>query len=285
MTLTPSDIVAKTGELPTLPHVATKVMELVGDPATSAKDIQDVIITDQGMTGQILKIANSAMFGMKREVKTLTHAIMLLGFTSIRSIVLAAASKKIYAGRGGAPGFKEKLIWENSIGSALIARGVAEQFSDLDKEEAFIGGLMHNLGKTIFNAKMPDAYGEVMAEAYNSKEPIEELERKRFGFDHAELGSYLLQQWNLSDSLASAVRWYLAPEQASVETRRLAAVVGISAHFCLDLGLGVATPVPLDEQNLGALPQILSLDEARLAKWREIIHRKMEQDSAMIKGF
>ncbi len=285
MTLTPSDIVAKTGDLPTLPHVATKVMQLVSDQSTSAKDLQEVIITDQGMTGQILKIANSAMFGMKREVRTLTHAIMLLGFTTIRSIVLAAASKKMYTGRGGAPGFKEKLIFENSIGSALIARGIAEQFSGLDKEEAFIGGLMHNLGRTVFNAKVPEAYGELIVESYNEGLPIYQLERRRFGFDHAELGYYVLQQWNLSESLTLAVRHCLNPEKAPGDHARLAAVVGLGSMFCLDLGLGVSKPVPLAEQDLGAAVEILALTEERLESWRQIIQVKIEKDAAMIKGF
>lgn len=284
MPLTPSEIVAKTGDLPTLPHVATKVMRLVGDPETSAKDLQEAIITDQGMTGQILKIANSAMFGMKREVKTLTHAIMLLGFETIRSIVVAAATKNMYT-KKTSTGFKEKLIWENSIGSALIARGLAEQFSSMDKEEAFIGGLMHNIGKTILNTKLPDAYSNVMVTAYNEDRPVYELEREQLGFDHAELGYCILKQWNLSDALASAVRYYLEPLKAPPEYRPLTAVISLADHFCLDLGLGVGKPTPLEEQNLEAERTILKLDDARLSRWREIIQEKIAADSPMIASF
>lgn len=284
MALSPSEIVSKTGDLPTLPHVATKVMRLVGDPTTSAKDLQEAIITDQGMTGQILKIANSAMFGMKREVKTLTHAIMLLGFDTIRSIVVAAASKNMYTGKSST-GFKEKLIWENSIGSALIARGIAEQFADMDKEEAFIGGLMHNIGKTVLNTKLPDEYSQVMATAYNENQPIHIVERDQLGFDHAELGYCVVKQWNLSDSLAMSVRHYLEPLKAPEEFRGITAVVSMGERFCLDLGLGVAQPVPLEEQNLEAEMKILKLNDERLAKWREIIHARIEKDSPMIKGF
>lgn len=284
MALTPNEIVAKTGDLPTLPHVATKVMRLVGDPETSAKDLQEAIITDQGMTGQILKISNSAMFGMKREVRTLTHAIMLLGFDTIRSIVVAAATKNMYT-KKSSTGFKEKLIWENSIGSALIARGVAEQFRDMDKEEAFIGGLMHNIGKTILNTKMPDEYNEVMVTAYNENRPIDELEREMLGFDHAELGYCILKQWNLSESLATAVRHYLAPDSAPAEYQALTAVISMADRFCLDMGLGVSKPTPMEEQNIEAEKAILKLDDARLERWREIIRDKMDKDSSMISSF
>lgn len=284
MSLSPNEIVAKTGDLPTLPHVATKVMRLVGDPETSAKDLQEAIITDQGMTGQILKIANSAMFGMKREVRTLTHAIMLLGFDTIRSIVVAAATKNMYTNKS-ATGFKEKLIWENSIGSALIARGIAEQFPNMDKEEAFIGGLMHNIGKTILNAKMPEEYSNVMATAYNEGLPIEVLERKDLGFDHAELGYCILKQWNLSDSLAHSVRHYLEPAKAPEEYRSLTAVVSMGDRFCLDLGLGVAKSVALEDQDIDAERSILNLTDAKLERWREILSSKIEKDNAMISSF
>ena len=284
MPLTPSEIVAKTGDLPTLPHVATKVMRLVGDPGTSAKDMQEAIITDQGKTGQILKISNSAMFGMKREVRTLTHAIMLLGFDTIRSIVVASATKNMYT-KKSSTGFKEKLIWENSIGSALIARGLAEQFRDMDKEEAFIGGLMHNIGKTILNTKMSDEYNNVMIKAYNEGRPMDELEREMLGFDHAELGYCILKQWNLSESLALAVRHYLDPLSAPKEYQALTAVISMADRFCLDLGLGVSKPIPFEEQNIEAHRAILKIDDARLARWREIIAEKMASDSSMISSF
>lgn len=284
MSLSPNDIVTKTGALPTLPHVATKVMKLAADPATSAKDMQEAIITDQGMTARILKIANSAMFGMKREVKTLTHAIMLLGFDSIRSIVIAAATRGMFKGRASS-GFKEKLIWERSIGSALIARGIAEQLSGMDKEEAFIGGLMHNVGKTVFNTKLADQYGQVMAKAYNENIPIHLVEREVIGFDHAELGYCIIKQWNLSEALANAIRWYLEPNRASDDDRALAAVVSLAVHFCMDLGLGSSKPIPLEEQDLTSEMQILGLTDERLAKWREVVRIKIENDSAMIQSF
>jgi len=283
MGLSPQEIVAKTGELPTLPHVATKVMRLVGDPGTSAKDVQGAIITDQGMTGQILKISNSAMFGMKREVRTLTHAIMLLGFDTIRSIVVASASKKLYAGKGGT-GFKEKLIWENSIGSALIARGISEQFSNMDKEEAFIGGLMHNMGKTVLNTKLAESYSRIMAASYNEGTPIYILERKELGFDHAELGYCLIKQWNLSESLANAVRHYLEPEKAPPEHRRLTAAISLGTMFCADMGLGVSQPIPLEEQRIEPIKDILALTDDRLDLWRKVVAKNLEKDADMIKG-
>jgi HD-like signal output (HDOD) protein len=284
MTLKPTEIVARTGELPSLPHVATKVMKLVGEPDTSAKELQEAIITDQGMTAQILKIANSAMFGLRREVRTLTHAIMLLGFGTIRSIVMASATKGLFKSRR-TTGLKEKLIWEKSIGAALIARGIAEQFNDIDKEEAFIGGLMHNIGKTIFNNKFSDDYNQVMAQAYNEGCEIEIFERKQFGFDHAELGYCMLQQWNLSESLCLSVRHYLDPLDSPEKSQKPTAVISLAVKFCADLGLGVSEALPIAEQDTEAIQKILGLNPERLEKWHQILDKRMEKDRDMIQSF
>ena len=196
---------------------------------------------------------------------------------------VAAASKKVYA-KKGSTSFMEKLIWENSIGSALIARGIAEQFADLDKEEAFIGGLMHNLGKTVLNAKLPEEYRDIMARSYNEGTPIQVVEKDVLGFDHAELGYCILKQWNLSESLANSVKFYLDPTQAPPSFRRATATICLSTMFCLDMGLGVSKPVALEEQNLDQMKSILQLTDERLAIWKKVVSAKMEKDSAMIKG-
>ncbi len=95
MPITPQELIANLGDLPPLPQVAAQVLRLAADPDSSADDMQRVIATDQALTAQILKIANSAMFGMMREVKTLTQAIMTLGFSTIKSVVIASSAKNL----------------------------------------------------------------------------------------------------------------------------------------------------------------------------------------------
>ena len=117
-----NDIVMQTRDLPAMPQVATKVLELSSDTNTSAQQLQQIISDDQAMTARILKIANSAMYSCSRKVKTLTEAIVMLGFNSIRSLVVTSAARNLYNTSRATTGLKERLLWEHSVGSAFACR-------------------------------------------------------------------------------------------------------------------------------------------------------------------
>src|SRR5664279_4892583 len=120
MPITPQELIANLGDLPPLPQVASQVLRVSADPDADAEDLRKVISMDQALTSQILKISNSAMFGMMREVRTLTQAIMTLGFSTIKSVVIASSAKNLYS-RGNA-GLQERLLWEHALTAALAGR-------------------------------------------------------------------------------------------------------------------------------------------------------------------
>ena len=128
MPISPQELIQNLGELPPLPQVAAQVLRLVADPDSTTEDLQKVISTDQALTSQILKIANSAMFGMMREVRTVTQAIMTLGFSTIKSVVIAASAKNLYA--RGSVGLQERLLWEHALVTSLAGRGFGAGFHD-----------------------------------------------------------------------------------------------------------------------------------------------------------
>ena len=120
MPITPQELIANLGDLPPLPQVAAQVLRIAADPDASTDELQKVIGTDQALTAQILKIANSAMFGMMREVTTLTQAIMTLGFSTIKSVVIASSAKNLY--NRGSSGLQERLMWEHALVTGLAGQ-------------------------------------------------------------------------------------------------------------------------------------------------------------------
>lgn len=276
MSISIEQITAKTGDLPPMPEVAMKVLKLLRNPNTTARTLQDTISADQGMTLQILKIANSALYGLKREVKTLSHAIMILGFNSIRSIVLASATKNLHSGKS--MGLKEKLLWEKSIGCAFISRIIASKNSDFDKEEAFIGGLMHNMGQTVFNTRFPDEYDSIIQQHYMEGIPVEMLEKQKFGFSHNELGSAITAKWNLSENITQIILYYLTPAMAPGEFQTLTALINLAHNLCLDLGVGVREPQPLNPTFLRSPLEILGIDMERFEHWKKSLVNMLEEN-------
>lgn len=274
------EITAKTGNLPAMPEVALKVLRLIGDPNTNARTLQDTISADQGMTLQILKIANSALYGLKREVKTLSHAILILGFNSIRSIVLASATKNLH--KGHATGLKEKLLWDKSIGCALIARFFAGNVAGLDREEAFIGGLMHNMGQTVLNARFADKYTNIIQEHYSDGTPIAMLEKRQFGFSHNELGYAITQKWNLSESITQVILFYLSPAMAPEAYQKTASLVNLSCQFCDELGVGVREPIPIPLNSLRSPLEILGISFDLFDSWKLEIQDMLDSNPSAL---
>ena len=182
-------IIRSTRDLPAMPHVAGKVLELSGDPDTSAQQLQKVISDDQAMTARILKIANSAMYACSRKIKTLTEAIVMLGFNSIRSLVVTNAARNLYMTGSQRMGLKERLLWEHSIGTAFGCRLLVQERYPHLAEEAFLAGLMHDIGKLVLNLHASEQFDEIVQIVYNENRNFAETEAEVFGYDHAAVGA------------------------------------------------------------------------------------------------
>ncbi len=279
MPISPQELIQNLGELPPLPQVAAQVLRLVADPDSTTEDLQKVISTDQALTSQILKIANSAMFGMMREVRTVTQAIMTLGFSTIKSVVIAASAKNLYA--RGSVGLQERLLWEHALVTSLAGRGFARTLRYPRAEEAFVGGLLHDIGKSVMGIKLPDRYGTLVRQVYNGEGDTRQLELDTFGFDHCMVGEALLRSWNLADSLEAAVRWHHDPHLAPEAHQPLTALVALGNQLALAQGKGFGKEGSLDTPAAQAR-EILGLDDARFQEYSETVLELLERDKGMI---
>jgi putative nucleotidyltransferase with HDIG domain len=282
MPITPQELIANLGDLPPLPQVAAQVLQLASDPDSTTDDLQRVVATDQALAAQTLKIANSAMFGMVREVKTLTQAIMTLGFSTIKSIVIASSARNLYK-RGGT-GLQERLLWEHALVTALAARGYAKGFRSNRIEEAFLGGLLHDIGKSVMSLKFPERFGAMVRSVYNESADEVEAELDQFGFDHAMVGEALLVSWNLAQGLANTVRWHHHPALAPEDDRILAALVALGNQLALERGAGVGRPESLQGATDQAM-RVLDLSPETLAEHRLAVVEALEADKNLIRDF
>jgi putative nucleotidyltransferase with HDIG domain len=282
MPITPQELIANLGDLPPLPQVASQVLRVSADPDSNAEDLRKIIAMDQALTSQILKISNSAMFGMVREVTTLTQAIMTLGFSTIKSVVIASSAKNLY--HRGTVGLQERLIWEHALVSAIASRAFAKSLRFPRLEEAFIGGLLHDIGKSVLGLKFPERYGALLRSVYNENGVCLDLELDTFGFDHAMVGEALLDRWNLAPNLQDAVRWHHDPSHAEEAHRDLAAIVALANHLALEEKVGLGDPHHLESASQQAMA-ILKLSPEALVGVKEGVRTSIEQDKTMIAEF
>lgn len=270
------NIVMTTRDLPAMPQVAAKVLELSSDPSTSARQLQQVIADDQAMTGRILKIANSAMYSCSRKVKTLTDAIVMLGFNSIRSLVVTSAARNLYNTRKSRTGLKERLLWEHSIGCAIACRLLVAQRLPALAEEAFLAGLMHDIGKLVLNLRVPDKFDEVVQAVYNENRSFHTTETELLGFDHTQVGALLVNKWKLSPLLEEAILNHHNPEAMTAESPLLL-YLDLGNKMCKKMGIGFIDDPELDILECPA-NRILGLQRAAFEEAAAVLQETLENE-------
>ena len=264
-------------DLPTIPVVAIKVMQLIESENATAEELAKVVASDPAVAARVLKISNSSFYGCQRQIQTLSGAIVVLGFSTLRSLVVAASVKQVYKPYG----LTEKMLWEHSFAAGLAARIIASQTRAANEEEAFLAGLFHDIGKIIMNTLDRVKFQEVMQHCYNEGISFGEAERSIYPFSHAEVGAYVIKKWNLPEVLTTAIlqhhKMEFTPEDAP-SVVSLTAVASLADLFCLKLGIGSRTP--LDELDLaGSKPGLmLKLSEARADEILESFRVAFDKD-------
>ncbi len=262
-------VAAATRDLPPLPAVAQRVMQLVASPHGSAADLERVILRDSALTARVLKIANSALYGARGAVTTPSRAVVILGMKTLQSLVVAASTEAMLRTRS----FKDKLLSDHSLAVALVSRWLARRQGYSGCEEAFVAGLLHDIGKVVLDLNLPDRYQQVLQMVYNEGATFLQAETRLIGFDHAEVGAIVVGKWNLAADLQEAVRLHHDPELARQDPA-LCALVSLANAICVRLGVG---PERFPELDLKSLPcwQLLQLRDAELPDILEEIQEQL----------
>jgi putative nucleotidyltransferase with HDIG domain len=273
-------IISVTGNLPPVPHVAAKMMDLVGEENTSVRDLQKVISADPALTARILKMANSVFYSFDQKVSTLSHALVILGFRTVQSMGIAASSRTLFMKKGTQFGLKERLLWEHSIGVAMGCRQLSRLAGYPHEETAFVAGLLHDIGKAILNQVVPKKYAQIVEQVYNDGRTTAEIEREVLGFDHTHVGALIAQKWNFSWEMVETIAYHHSPE-AETSGSALSAILAISNDICKRMGVGienVGDGTPLSETWAA---KALSLNESACTQVAEVLRVMLEEEKKL----
>ena len=266
-------------DLPTIPVVATKVMQLIESENATAEELAKVVASDPAVAARVLKISNSSFYGCQRQIQTLSHAIVVLGFSTLKSLVVAASVKQVYQPYG----LIEKMLWEHSFGAGLASRMIAKETRLVSEEEAFLGGLFHDIGKIIMNTMNSDQFRDVIQRCYNDGLTFEEAERQVYSYTHSEVGGLVIKKWNFPTMLMHAVLNHHSFDFAENEDPyqiNLTCVVGLANMFCHKVGIGIREPESELDLSQSVPAQRLGLDEQRMAALLERFIEAYEKDKS-----
>ncbi|MCA9733825.1 HDOD domain-containing protein, partial [candidate division KSB1 bacterium] len=197
-------MVETTRDIPAMPQIWIKIREMTQHLNISATMIANEILKDQGMTSRILKAANSATYaGYNQKIATVTNAIVLLGFNEVRNIIVGLAVFNMLEKLKSNKRFNFKEFWLHSLATGVAARMLAEHVQYKNIEEAFVAGLLHDVGKLVVSQLMPKEYDEVMLRIENGMDDLS-AENEVFHADHQVIGQWLAERWHLPDVLIRA---------------------------------------------------------------------------------
>jgi len=231
------DLVRQVRDLPALPTSVTRVMQLTNDPKAGLSDVAHALAADQGLAARVLKLANSAYYGSSRRIGTVSEAVVILGMRTTRNLTLATSCQDMLEREVSGYFLPRGALWRHSLACAAAAQNLARRAHFRGTEEAFVAGLLHDIGKVIMSAYLKAEFAQVLTRVAKGEMTFSDAEREALGFDHAEVGARLLERWNLPGALVTAVRYHHVPSQTPESP--LAALVHIADTICLTLGIGL----------------------------------------------
>jgi putative nucleotidyltransferase with HDIG domain len=259
--------------LPTLPVVTMKILQMSEDPNISLASVGEIVEKDPVIATRLLKLVNSPFYGVRREVTSIHQTLLILGFSSVKNLVLSSSVTDLFVSSDNAKGVNRRELWKHSIATAIAARTIAKRRRLADPEVAFTSGLIHDVGKVVIDSHFHEESEGIIQEMELTGEPMYVVESALLGVSHAEVGSYLAGRWNLPDILRSAVGFHHNPTEDS-DGQSIASLIAVADKMARELGVGGgggADPV-IEEDVLSLCKLDLSLYEAIRDELNEEIH-------------
>jgi HD-like signal output (HDOD) protein/GGDEF domain-containing protein len=298
------NLAAKAQRLCSLPSVAMRVLELTNNPQVDTRALKECIENDPALTCKILRVVNSSLFGLSSEVLDLNQALALLGSKPLKLLVLGfSLPADLFAGMSG-----EMLgrYWRRTLTKAVAARELSETLAKLSGDEAFIAGLLQDLGMLVCLQEMGDPFVRFLEKVTAAGRDVLAMETEALGFDHTRLTSRLLAQWGLPEALVSAVCWQPHDQPLPGPASPLAQVLQLAELLCrlvvdghsaalvdlLELGrrycglsdLQLEQLVARLEERVGALADVLSLNLPAGLNYQDVLAQAQGQLAEVAAG-
>src|SRR5688572_20931859 len=227
----------------TLPEITLKIIELVEDPSSTAQDLHKVIANDPALCSRILKVVNSAFYGLPRQIGSINRAIVLLGLNAVKNIAIAASLTKLFRGGDLCPRFSARDLWTHSMATAAASKLICDQLRLGLPDEAFLAGLIHDIGIMVemqaTREKLLQVFDKMKFDAAGVPQTnMRDIEKQAIGADHCAFGAALCETWKFPKSFAHVAGGHHDPLNLPSGNRMLAAVVHVADRMAAECKYG-----------------------------------------------
>jgi len=244
--------------MPSLSTTMQKVLEVCNNPQTSPNDLNRVISLDPVLTGKVLKLINSAYYSLRNPVNSLTRAIIMLGINTVKNLALSTAVLESMGGKESFRGLSVDDFWLHSLGVGVTSKFIAAEqgIPQSEREEYFVAGLLHDLGKIPLNRVYATEYAEVLKKVGRENRSLHEMEQESFGIDHCLAGEMIIEKWQLGRNFLNALRHHHFPTNVPQEDRPFVSIIAMADLLSNIQGIGSAGNIMENQDIPSALIRI-----------------------------
>ncbi len=272
-------------KLPSFPQVAAKLLEVSRDKAASLADLGKIVETDPGISVRVLEIVNSAMYGFGRKITSLSEAVVFLGLDEIKKVAIGMTvfEKMFKSGRSKA--FDRLLFWRHCLSVAVLSMEIARETRYPAPEEAYIAGLLHDVGKIFLDIRGRQSYDEFIRDLSSSTDLVIERERSSIGLGHDDIGAFFCSQWKLPEKLVLAVKYHHLPFEhldLDPDEMLLVSIVSLANFLCWVQGIGsfdIVRPPILQPE----VERLIDLEKIDIITCMARMNKEVEKISAFYK--
>jgi len=264
-------------QLPALPVVVTKVLGMLANPDLNMRVLCPVLSGDAALAARIIAISRSAYYGQRMLPTTLQAAVQVMGLRDLRNVIISVVTYGLFKSSGQVA----ETLWAHSLGVALASRILSFRLGRLNPEQAFLAGLLHDVGQMVFLQGDGEGYSRMARDARLNGTPITDAEQELYGFDHALIGAKMLESWNIEEEIGKAVGAHHNHEHMT-DAKSLPAVLIMADYLAFKAGLGFFTPAPLPAPEI--LRSFAFENDEVLAQAVEEVRHAFGVESALVKA-
>jgi HD-like signal output (HDOD) protein len=270
----------------TLPEITLKIIELVEDPTSTAQDLHNIISNDPALCSRILKVVNSAFYGLPRQIGSINRAIVLLGLNAVKNIAIAASLTKLFRGGDLCPQFSARDLWIHSVACAAGSKLLCDELHLGLPDEAFLGGLIHDLGIMVEMQAMRSELIQVFDGLQIAKDGVpgldmRDVEKNVLGADHCAFGAGLCEAWKFPKSFTYVTAFHHHPLDLSEGSRMLACIVYVADRMSAVADYGFRADVKSTEIDPAVLDE-LKITAEQVEKVQEALPQVYEEAEATL---
>lgn len=204
--ITAETLIKKFKKIRTLPHIVTRLAQLVNDEGSTLQDFEEVIRLDPALVARLLTLVNSSYFGLTRKVDSISRAVALLGMKNLHNIAVTDAIQGMLRSNSGTAEFSPQRLWLHSAASSICCKMIAERIFTINGDDAYLCGILHDIGLIVELEAEQELFLKLIEQLVTGGAPVIALEQDLFTTDHCQIGYILAKEWHIPDPIADAIR-------------------------------------------------------------------------------